>query len=615
MEEVFRACRNCKRSVASGHLALHEAHCQLFLVLCQECKGPVLQTEMEEHCQGGHKQVGCAMCQQSLPRHLLEIHETKECPERPVKCQFCELAVRLNKLEIHEHHCGRQTELCADCGQHIMLRVLAQHRDVCWAEQTLLWRGKKIPAPESNICCHYCKHMIPGNKYFHHLPHLPRSCCGHPGSIMDEEGQLLQPQDQSCWATLPDVCLRRVFWWLGDRDRSRAALVCRKWNQIMYSADLWRYRTITFSGRPSRVHASEFESALWYVKKFGRYLEHLEIKFLNPYNAVLTKKFQVTMRGLLSCLGKSNNRLRSLSIQHLELDRLVWRNSIRSSFMKSLSFFLKKMGKHLDYLNLKGARLTVEQGCHVLNSLSYLRNESVVSELNIEDYFSHHLAVYSSPQFNKTMATFRSLASLTLNYNCISDELLENLCENNASTLWTMNIKCHVHDPHGQVIWGMSWAKLARHATNLKVNFFFERVMKYERLARILLQEIPVRSISLRSCYFSDPDWSMRPTLTELLPTFRHTLQKLTFEFNNNHESLDEELHLLILSCRKLFYFKIWAFLDVKFVERILKSQEEGQCALRTLKVRAPPGGAVPRGSGKGGGAPGRQACSHHASA
>lgn len=43
--------------MASGHLALHEAHCQLFLVLCQECKGPVLQTEMEEHCQGGHKQV------------------------------------------------------------------------------------------------------------------------------------------------------------------------------------------------------------------------------------------------------------------------------------------------------------------------------------------------------------------------------------------------------------------------------------------------------------------------------------------------------------------------------------------------------------------------------
>ncbi|KAL0596976.1 F-box only protein 39 [Plecturocebus cupreus] len=403
---------------------------------------------------------------------------------------------------------------------------------------------------------------------------------------MDEESELIQPEDQSYWASLPDVCLCRVFWWLGDRDRSRAALVCRKWNQMMYSADLWRYRTITFSRRPSRVHASEFESALWYIKKFGRYLERLEVKFLYPCNAVLTKKFQITMRGLLSCLSKSNNRLKSLSIQHLELDRLVWKDSIRSSFVRSLSFFLKKMGKHLDYLNLKGARLTVEQGCHVLNSLSYMRNENVISALNIEDYFSHHLAVYSSPQFKKTMSTFHSLVSLTLNYNCVSDELLENLCENNASTLWTINIKCHIHDPHGQVIWGMSWAKLARQATNLKVNFFFERIMTYERLSRILLQEIPVRSLSMRSCYFSDPDWSMRPTLTDLLPTFRYTLQKLTFEFNNNHESLDDELHVLILSCRKLFYFKIWAFLDVSFVEKILKSQEEGQCALRTFKVR-----------------------------
>uniref|UniRef100_A0A8C3YV26 XIAP associated factor 1 n=1 Tax=Catagonus wagneri TaxID=51154 RepID=A0A8C3YV26_9CETA len=148
MEGIFQVCRNCKRS-ASGHLALHETHCQLFLVLCPECKGPVLQTEVEEHRHGGHQQ-------------------TKECQERLVECQFCELPVRLNKVEIHKRHCGRRTELCAHCGRYITLGVLAQH-DMCRAEQTPLRRGKRIPGPESNICCHYCKHVLTGNKCFHHL--------------------------------------------------------------------------------------------------------------------------------------------------------------------------------------------------------------------------------------------------------------------------------------------------------------------------------------------------------------------------------------------------------------------------------------------------------------
>ncbi|TKC47294.1 hypothetical protein EI555_006481, partial [Monodon monoceros] len=253
MEGNFQACRNCKRSGAPGHLALHGAHCLPFKVLCPECKEPVLQDTMEEHSGGGHQQangfsqgkgvpvsgkVGCAVCQQSLPKHLLEIHEAKECQERPVECQFCELAVRLNKVDIHEHPCGRRTEVCPDCGQRIVLHMLARHRDECCGEQTRLqkvyfcslkemmwvipavgglcgqgpWQcrtltadqgqfiirtaghvrgcgtvglaivkgnhlcccfhafsGKRIPAPESNIGCHYCNQMIPGNKYFHHV--------------------------------------------------------------------------------------------------------------------------------------------------------------------------------------------------------------------------------------------------------------------------------------------------------------------------------------------------------------------------------------------------------------------------------------------------------------
>ncbi|CAK6437814.1 unnamed protein product [Pipistrellus nathusii] len=169
MEGAFQVCGNCKRRVASAHLALHEAHCLVFLAQCPECQEPVPQAKMDEHRQSGHQQVGCAMCQQIMGKQELAFHETRECQERPVVCEFCRAAVRLSKLDIHEHHCGRRSELCPDCDQPIVLRELAQHRKACGSKQAQRQTGKKISAPESTICCHYCNQMIPGNKYLYHM--------------------------------------------------------------------------------------------------------------------------------------------------------------------------------------------------------------------------------------------------------------------------------------------------------------------------------------------------------------------------------------------------------------------------------------------------------------
>ncbi|NXN34798.1 FBX39 protein, partial [Rhinoptilus africanus] len=392
--------------------------------------------------------------------------------------------------------------------------------------------------------------------------------------------------EQSPWAHLPDVCLRRAFHWLDNRDRSNAALVCNKWNWAIHSGALWKQRTVTFYGQPSKEDTLELQSALWYLRKFGKYLERLEIKLWNPSNTSFTQKFQMTMRGLFSHLGKRNSRLVSLSIEYLGLDRSIWKNLVRAQFLKNLSSFLKRMSKRLDYLNLKGARLTLEEGCELLNSLTCLPNESSLSEINIEDFFSLHIPVFSSTLFHQTMSKFHSLVVLTFNYNCISDELLNTLREHSAHSLCTLNIKCHIHNTHKQVVRGTSWANLAKRAPKLSVNFFFERVTKHDHLARILLVEIPVRSISLRSYDFRDPDWTMKPTLTNLIPVYWHVLQKLTLQLNNDYELLDNELLQLTLSCQRLLFLEVWAFLSVTFVERLLQNHAEGKCSLTTIKVR-----------------------------
>ncbi|NXP09230.1 FBX39 protein, partial [Thinocorus orbignyianus] len=398
---------------------------------------------------------------------------------------------------------------------------------------------------------------------------------------MEDESQ----PEQSSWAHLPEVCLRRIFHWSDDRDRSSAALVCRNWNWAMHSGSLWKSRTITFYGRPSREDMGKLQSQLWYTRKFGKYLERLEIRLYPPCCRAFTQMFQVEMRGLLAHLSRHNNRLVSLSIEYLGSDRLRWNNAARARFFKNLSTFLKKMSKRLSYLNLKGARVTVEEGCQLLNSLSCSTNGSSLSEINMEDFFGVQLPVHSSALFHQAMSKFHSLVVLTFNYNCISDELLNILREHSARSLRTLNIKCHFQDPHEQVVQGMSWANLATRAPRLSVNFFIERIIKHDQLSRILLAEVPVSTISLRS-YFSDPEVTIRPILTNLLPAYRHNLQQLTLELNNEHDRLDDELLRLVLSCQRLLFLEIRAFLNITFVERLLQNRAERKCCLTKIKVR-----------------------------
>ncbi|XP_048222478.1 XIAP-associated factor 1 [Perognathus longimembris pacificus] len=149
MEEGFQLCGNCKRSVASAHFTLHEAHCLRFLVLCPECEEPVPKEKFPEHHQNEHQQ-------------------TKEQEKDTGRCGFCELPVLLSRLEVHETHCGSRTERCPYCERLITLRVMAQHTDFCGSKQPACGGGKRMPL-ERKIHCVSCNQMIPGNMYIHHM--------------------------------------------------------------------------------------------------------------------------------------------------------------------------------------------------------------------------------------------------------------------------------------------------------------------------------------------------------------------------------------------------------------------------------------------------------------
>ncbi|XP_045149459.1 XIAP-associated factor 1 [Echinops telfairi] len=189
MEEDVQQCEHCKRSVASAHFALHEAHCMRFLVLCPTCEEPVPKKELKEHFEDKHMEVKCAMCRQTMQKYLLEVHEDKECQMRQVQCKFCELTMNFSKLEDHEYRCGSKTELCPDCNQFIQLRKLAYHKDTCQRGQTEPRKGRRTSAPGKKINCVSCNQMIAVNEYAHHAENgcpvsalAKWSLSGKPGS-------------------------------------------------------------------------------------------------------------------------------------------------------------------------------------------------------------------------------------------------------------------------------------------------------------------------------------------------------------------------------------------------------------------------------------------------
>lgn len=154
MEADFQVCSNCKRNVASVHFALHEAHCLRFLVLCPECEEPIPKSKMKEHAEAVHQQ-------------------TKDIQQHPAKCKFCDLAVHLSKLDVHESHCGSRTERCPHCNQPIILRVLAQHKEVCLSAKARSEEGKRTVSPGRKTHCNYCKQKIPENKDVSHMKQCP----------------------------------------------------------------------------------------------------------------------------------------------------------------------------------------------------------------------------------------------------------------------------------------------------------------------------------------------------------------------------------------------------------------------------------------------------------
>ncbi|XP_071754214.1 F-box only protein 39-like [Centroberyx gerrardi] len=398
------------------------------------------------------------------------------------------------------------------------------------------------------------------------------------------------------WGSLPDVCLRHVFRWLRNRDRMSADLVCRHWHSVMCSPSLWRSRCFHLSGRLSKHRLSEHSSTMAYALSLGSYLERLEVCVCpSPRSSMVAQRLQRTITDLFDELTRAKVQLRSLSLAGLQLDRRCWTWGLKNSLVHSLTLFLRQGASRLTSVRLRRMRTSLPQGLELLSTLSLSQRHfnPCISSLDLEEFFLSSLSVHLNPIMPHILHNLRSLTSLSLSYSCLSDALLLALGSKapewrnqwDEDTLQTFSLQCLSSEPHGQVVRGSSWASLASSCPDLKVKLKVVHVVNTDRLARILLPEIPLTEYTMTACYSSDEDWSAKPVLTEMLPQYRHSLQNLTLDLSNCNEALDEELLDLVEVCVCLERLRVWAFLEISTVDRLLQNRLNQRSRLNDIRV------------------------------
>uniref|UniRef100_A0A3B4TF20 F-box protein 39 n=1 Tax=Seriola dumerili TaxID=41447 RepID=A0A3B4TF20_SERDU len=376
------------------------------------------------------------------------------------------------------------------------------------------------------------------------------------------------------WASLPHVCLRHVFTFLPDHDRRSADMVCHHWHNVMRSPSLWRYRFFHFNGRLSKFRQSEYCSAVTYARYLGPYLERLEVCVCPPRRSLAAQRLEQTISGLFSELTRVRAPLRSLSIVRLELNRSAWTLRLRNSLANCLIDFLRR--------GLLSA---------LSHSQSHLYPRCYISSLDLVGFFSGSLHVYQDSSVPSVLCHLQGLTNLSLSYSCLSDELLMALRQSRNSSregdrLQTFSLHCSLNESHRQVVCGNSWAALASTCPDLTVKLTVDQVINTDRLARILQREIPLTEYSMTAFYSPDDDWSAVPLLCNLLPQYRRSLQYLTLDLSNCNESLDEELLELVQVCERLEQLRIWAFLEIRTVGRLLHIRLTQRSLLNKIRVR-----------------------------
>ncbi|XP_061197408.1 F-box only protein 39-like [Saccostrea echinata] len=388
----------------------------------------------------------------------------------------------------------------------------------------------------------------------------------------------------SDWNVLPDLVLLEVFSQLGDEDRLTTALVCKNWHRIFQSPQLWRARRVIFSAENPFTVATK---SLGFLKSFGKNLKDLTVGFSSPNfrNAKQISKASELFFRKASCI--SDLRIREFTLQNANME-VHWHFILsRNRIISALCKFLRSL-QEVSLINFIAAKMSLTDGCRVLESLGRGKASKTLKTAFIEDMFQAHVSPNRHERYTSAITKFKSISWMYTNYNTINSAILSNISKHMGKQFHKLTLTID-SDVSSNIIQNKHWNDFSSNCQNVEVVLYIYASAFKQDVPSILVSGIPLKEIDIVSWPSTESarralESQISRTLGHISTTFCHRLECLTLHLDRN-PPIDSDLLLVLKRCKQLKELNLYCKIRVETVQAMCQMQQQRMIDLHAITL------------------------------
>ena len=351
------------------------------------------------------------------------------------------------------------------------------------------------------------------------------------------------------WSNLPEHIIVCVFEKLSFHDRLQGALSCRTWAAAFKCANLWRLLRLQFDG-------ADCARLVRCVSSVGEHVRALHVSV----DQAMPASRQAACRVLsdMSCL--SRRRLERVCVEFTGSNPYFYAGG---EFLTALGQLFRATGpRRRSLTSVRLARLPVAIDDRTLDALS--EHNARLEELDVGNAVLVCRVTWQCVA--RLVHRCQHLVQLSL-FNCsLSERALRTLAAPGRAPLRRLALLCRRDEKYGRDIGPDVWRDVARALPALRVSFTFDHTCPIQRVADLLLPQIPVEALVLETFTYVYVD------VRRAAAQYARTLRKLVLRtpIGPGSGELNGALVELATRCERLTSLHVFCVLERATVETIL---------------------------------------------